>query len=94
MISSQAALDLKTALEAEAEPAWLSIRTELQDRGGFLAVEIRLAALPLPGETPGRAAARSVLQSWLPGDLGGAPQWAVVFTFDGHVVDGIVAGDG
>jgi hypothetical protein len=93
VISSQAALDLETALENEAEPAWASVRTELQDRGGFLLVEIKLAAMPLPGATPGRAAALSVVESWLPGDLGGAPQWVVVFTFDGNVVDSIVPRD-
>ena len=93
MISSQAALDLKTALEAEAEPGWIAIRTTLKDRGGFLVVEIELAALPAPGLTPGRAAARSVLESWLPGDLGGSPQWAVVFSFEGRAVDSIVPGE-
>ena len=93
MISSQAALDLKAALEGEAEPAWASVRTELRDRGGFLLVEIELTAMPSPGLTPGRAAARSVVESWLPDDLGGSPHWAIVFTFDGHVVDGIVPGD-
>jgi hypothetical protein len=93
VISNQAALDLKLALAAEAEPAWASIRTELQERGGFLLIEIQLAASPLPGLTPGHAAARSVIESWLPDDLGGSPQWAVVFTFDGRVVDRIVPGD-
>jgi hypothetical protein len=93
VISSQAASDLKAALEGEAEPAWASVHTELQDRGGFLLVEIKLAAAPLPGMTPGRAAAVSVIESWLPADLGGSPQWTVVFTFDGRVVDSIVPGD-
>ena len=93
MISSQAALRLTTALEAEAEPAWAEIRAQLQDHGGFLLVEIRLAATPTPGSTPGRAAACSVIESWLPADLGGSPQFAVVFTFDGHVVDRIVPAD-
>jgi hypothetical protein len=93
VISSQAALNLRTALEAEAEPAWAEIRTELKDRGGFLLVEIQLGTAPAPGATPGRAAACSVIESWLPGDLGGSPQWAVVFTFDGHAVDRIVPSD-
>jgi hypothetical protein len=93
VISSQAALDLEAALEGETEPAWASVRAKLQDRGGFLLVEIKLVAMPMPGATPGRAAALSVIESWLPNDLGGAPQWVIVFTFDGKVVDSIVPGD-
>lgn len=93
MISSQAASELRAELEAEAEPAWASIRVELKDRGGFLLVEIELAELPAAAAAPGRAAARSVMESWLPGDLGGSPPWTVVFTFAGRVVDRIVPGD-
>jgi len=86
-------LDLQTALEAEAEPAWASIRTELKERGGLLLVEIQLAAIPSPASTPGRAAALSILESWLPDDLGGSPPWVLIFSFDGCVVDRIAPAD-